>query len=409
MSDTSRKGTRPSPVLRRALGLPLLVFYGVGVTIGAGIFALIGEVITVSGDHSVWSFMLAGIVAAITGFSYVLLASVFPKAAGEAVFVKHGLGTAAGRITGYAVVAVAITASATIALAFSRHLSSFTGIPEAFSLVAIIAALCLVAMAGVRESVGFAAVVTVLEVSTLAVVILVSLPVIMTSETAAAKALALPSPAAWPSVAAGAFLAFFAFIGFESIENMAEEAHDPHRTVPLAIILTLIISVTIYGLVAVVAAAFPDRALLTSSKAPLAAIYEAATGRSGAPIALMATVAMVNGILVQIVMAARVLYGMAKEELMPGWFGALHASRQTPARATAVIGVAVALLALLMPLVQLAELTSLVMLLIFTAVNLSLIVIGGKPGAPERLRRWRWWGVPGAGIALGLVAAQLLT
>jgi basic amino acid/polyamine antiporter, APA family len=391
--------------LRRSLSLSWLVFYGVGVTIGAGIFALIGEVLEVSGDHTVWSFMLAGLVAAVTGFSYVLLASAFPKAAGEAVFVRNGLGIVAGRIVGYAVVAVAITSSATIALAFSHLLSSFVLVPESVGLVAVISLLCLVAIAGVRESVAFAALITVLEVGTLALVIIVNLPALADANVVT-KTLALPTLADWHNVAAGGFLAFFAFIGFESIENMAEEAHDPHRTVPLAIVLTLVISVAIYGLVAMVAAAFPDRVALTTSKAPLVTLYEAANGGSGMPIALMATVAMVNGILVQIVMAARVLYGMANEGLLSNWFGALHLTRQTPVRATLFIGLAIALLALLFPLVKLAELTSFVMLLIFTCVNLSLLVIGGNADAPERLRRWRWVGVPGAIIAIGLTAAQ---
>jgi basic amino acid/polyamine antiporter, APA family len=394
--------------LRRALGLPLLVFYGVGVTIGAGIFALIGEVLAAAGDHAVWAFLLAGIVAGLTGFSYILLAGAFPKAAGEAVFVKLGLGPAAGRIVGYAVVVVAITSSAVIALSFSSYLASFTGLPEWIGLVAVIAALTLIAMAGVRESVGFAALITVLEVGTLLFVIAVGLP-LMSQADGLGRTLAIPAPAAWSGVAAGAFLAFFAFIGFEDIENMAEETRDPHRAVPLAIVFTLVISVIIYAVVAMVAAAFPDRAGLTASRAPLALLYEKVTGRSGAPVAAMASVAMVNGILVQIMMAARVLYGMAGERLIPDWFAALHPKRQTPVRATFLIGLAVALLALFVPLLRLAELTSLVMLLIFTAVNVSLVVIGRSPDAPPRLKRWRWWGVPGAAISLALVAAQLLT
>jgi basic amino acid/polyamine antiporter, APA family len=395
------------PVLRRSLSLPWLVFYGVGVTIGAGIFVLIGDVLTVAGDQAVWSFMLAGLVAAITGFSYILLAGAFPKAAGEAVFVKHGLGPGLARLVGYAVVAVAITASATIALAFSRYFASFTGFPEPASLVALIALLSLLAMAGVKESVGFAAFVTILEVGTLLLVVVATFPSFAAADVVA-KTLSFPAAGAWPAVAAGGFLAFFAFIGFESIENMAEETRDPHRTVPLAIVLTLVISVVIYALVAMAAAAYPDRALLTSSKAPLAALFASATGRSGAPIAMMATIAMVNGVLVQIIMAARVVYGMSKEQLLPDWLGALHATRQTPIRATFLIGLAVALLALFVPLVKLAELTSLVMLLIFTAVNLSLVAIGGKPDAPVRLKRFRWFGILGAAIAVGLISAQML-
>jgi amino acid transporter len=399
----------PKPALRRALGLPLLVFYGVGVTIGAGIFALIGEVLAIAGDHAVWSFVVAGCVAAFTGFSYVLLAGAYPRAAGEAVFVKTGMGSAAGRVVGYAVVAVAITSSAVIALAFARYLQSFTGIDPSLSVVAIIAMIAVIAAMGVKESVVIAAVITVLEVGTLLIVIAVN-GSIFTEGEAIARAIAPPlSQSAWASVGAGAFLAFFAFIGFEDIENMAEETHDPQRTVPLAIILTLVISVAIYSAVAVVAAAIPGRAEITNSAAPLAVLFERATGTSGAPVAMMATIAMVNGILVQIVMAARVLYGMARENLVPDWIGDVHATRQTPVRATMAIALAVLVLALFVPLLRLAELTSLVMLLVFAAVNASLYLIGCKRHAPPRLRTWRWWGTAGCIISLALAAAQLLT
>lgn len=401
------ENTAPIIALRRSLSLPWLVFYGVGVTVGAGIFALIGEVVSLAGDFAPMSFLIAGAVAGFTGWSYVLLAGAHPRAAGEAVFAKLGLGSAVGRTVGYGVVAVAITAGVTIGLAFAGYLASFTGIPEPVGLVAVLILLAVIAIAGVRESVGFAAVVTVLEVGTLLVVIAVALP--MFGETGVtARITALPgSHAAMSSVVAGAFVVFFAFIGFKNIENMAEETTDSHRTVPLATILTLAISVALYGLVACVAVAFPDRVGFTSSKAPLAVLFSAATGWPGAPIAAMASIAMVNGILVQIIMASRVLYGMSREAQLPPWFEVLHETRQTPTRAILLVTAATAALPLSVPLLQLAELTSLVMLLIYTTVNVSLFSIGCSKAAPERIRRWRYWGLLGAAISLGLIVAEL--
>ncbi len=137
--------------------------------------------------------------------------------------------------------------------------------------------------------------------------------------------------AGWNGVLAGAFLAFFAFIGFEDIVNMAEETREAKAVVPRAVILTLVISVAIYALIAAVAAAYPDRAGLIASKAPLALMFEGFTGLSGTTIAAMASIAMVNGILVQIVMASRVLYGMAKEGMAPGFLpGFTPAARPRP-------------------------------------------------------------------------------
>ena len=123
--------------------------------------------------------------------------------------------------------------------------------------------------------------------------------------------------------------------------------------------------------------------------------------------AMMAAVAMINGILVQIIMASRVLYGMAGEGMAPRQLRRLHATRQTPVRAILLVGAAAAALGLFVPLLQLAELTSLVMLAVFAVVNVSLYLIGRRAGAPPRLRRWRYWGLAGAAVTLGLIALEI--
>ena len=268
-------------------------------------------------------------------------------------------------------------------------------------------ALSAVAIAGVRESVALAAVITVLEAGTLLVVIVAGLPMALSSD-ALPRVLSVPLDwPQWSGILAGGFVAFFAFIGFEDIENMAEETQDAARVIPRAIVLTLVISVAIYALVAFVAAAYPDRAGLIASKAPLSDLFAAITGWPGAPVAVMASIAMVNGILVQIVMASRVVYGMSREGMLPETMGSLHATRQTPARAIILIAAATALLGLFVPLLQLAELTSFVMLLVFTAVNASLFLIGRREGAPERLRRWRHLGIIGAFVSLALALTEI--
>ena len=396
----------PDPVLRRALNLPWLVFYGVGVTVGAGVFALIGEVVRVSGDHAVLAFLVAGLVAAFTALSYAVLASAYPRAAGEAIYVKMGFGEMAGRIVGLGVVAIAITSSAVISLAFAGYLGALTGFHSSASVVGVVTLLGLVAWYGVRESVGFASLITVLEVGTLAVVVIGGFPLLAT-DGAMARLVTLPSdPTTLVAVFAGAFLAFFAYIGFEDIENMAEETKDPHTAIPAAILWTLGISVALYGLVAAVAVSFPDRTALVNSDAPLALLFERSTGYPAAPIAAMASIAMINGILVQIVMASRVLYGMAREGMIPAALGKLDAKRATPWLAILILTAAILALALFVPFLRLASLTSFIMLLIFFTVNASLYIIGARSGAPEKLRRWRWWGVFGAAVSLGLAAME---
>jgi amino acid transporter len=395
------------PGLRRVLSLPWLVFYGVGVTVGAGIFALIGDIIGLAGNHAPWSFAVAGLVAGFTAFSFAALSSAYPRAAGEVIYVKEGIGHAAGRLVGYALLLTALMAAAVISLAFAGYVASFSGLPEWVALSGVLALLCGVAIAGVKESVAGAALITALEVGTLLVVIGAGLPAAI-GTGALWTVLAPPTEAAqWSAVLAGSFLAFFAFIGFENIVNMAEEAEDATRVIPKAVILTLVISIVIYALAAAVAAAYADRAALVASKAPLAVLFEGTTGQPGAVIAAMASIAMVNGILVQIVMASRVLYGMAGEGMMPGLLGRVHPRRQTPVTAIILFTLLVGFLALSVPLVQLAEMTSFVILSIFTLVNLSLFLIGSRPGAAHRLRRWRLTGLAGAFVTLALILAEI--
>ena len=394
------------PTLRRVLGLPLLVFYGVGVTVGAGIFALIGEITRVAGDHAPLAFLLAGLIAGATGISYALLAAVYPRAAGEAVFVKIGLGAVPGRLVGLTIAATALASSAVIALAFAGYLAAVAPVPVPVATVGIVALLALVAWAGVRESVALAAIVTVLEVATLVVVAIAGAPLLADAEILARVLTPPADPAALSAVAAAALIAFFAFIGFEDIENMAEETVDPRYVMPRAILLTLAITVAIYAALALIAVALPDREGLTASAAPLAFLFEQVSGRSGAPIAAMASIAMVNGILVQIVMASRVLYGMAREGLVPAGLGVLDPRRRTPARAIALVAVLIAGLALFLPIVNLAQAASALVLCVFTTVNVSLWRIGGRVDADPSLRLWRWWGMLGAILSVGLLLAE---
>lgn len=346
-------------------------------------------------------------MAGFTAFSFAALSSAYPRAAGEVIYVKEGIGHGAGHLVGYAMLLTALMGGAVISLAFAGYVASFSGLPEWIALLGVLALLCGVAIAGVKESVAAAALITALEVGTLLVVIAAGLPAAVDSG-ALWTVLTPPTEAAqWSAVLAGSFLAFFAFIGFENIVNMAEEAEDATRVIPRAVILTLVISIVIYALAAAVAAAYADRSALVASKAPLAVLFEGATGQPGAVIAAMASIAMVNGILVQIVMASRVLYGMAGEGMMPGLLGRVHPRRQTPVVAIILFTLLVGLLALSMPLVQLAEMTSFLILTIFTLVNLSLFLIGRRPGAPERLRRWRWTGLAGAAVTLGLIIAEI--
>lgn len=391
------------PHLQRALGLPLLVFYGLGVTVGAGIFALIGEILGMAGDFAPLAFLIAGLVAAATARSYALLAPRFPKAGGAAVYATEGIGRMAGRLVGLGVATIGVISSAVIALAFAGYVGTLVGLPEWLLAPACIALLAGVACLGVRESVAFAAAITILETGALVLVAAVGIPALADGEVLA-RLLTLPGERAQLDIlVAAAAVAFFAFIGFEDIVNMAEEAKAPERTMGPAIAITLTLSTSLYVLIAAIAAAVPDRAAISQSDAPLADLFSMLTGWPAAPISTVAAVAMVNGILVQILMVSRVLYGMANDGLLPEWIGAVSKSRRTPVRATLFTAAAIAVLATVAPMVGLAQATGYITLIIFTAVNVSLFRLASRPDW-RGARHLRWWGVVGAALSIGLLA-----
>jgi basic amino acid/polyamine antiporter, APA family len=407
MLSVMKTQARPSSgQLKRALTLPWLVFYGVGVTIGAGIFALIGVVLSLAGDKAPLAFLLAGSIAGITGVSYAILIQKYPRAGGEAVFVNRGLGRIFARFAGFGVVVTGIISSAVITIAFAGYIQELLPIPKTALVFVIVGGLSAIAWYGVRESVIFAAAVTLLEVGTLLVVIFFGLPLL--GDFGAVTQTLVP-PMGWvplSGIISSSVLAFFAFIGFEDIVNMCEETKHPEWTVPRAIYWTLGITILIYVVLAVIAVLAPDRQAIVSSTAPMARLFEAVSGLSGKPVAAAATIAMVNGVLVQIVMASRVLYGMANEGIAPDWFAKVDSKRQTPVRATMVVAGTILLLALFFPLVQLAEATSLITLLVFGLVNLALFALG-RAEQSGKLHRYRYWGLAGSGLCFAIAGFQV--
>ncbi len=381
--------------LRRALGLPLLIFYGVGVTVGAGIFALVGEISSIAGTRAPLAFVLAALLASLSAGSYAMLARRFPRAAGAALYVGEAFGPSLARLAGLAVAATGIFSSAVISLAFANYLGTVVPVPNPVLALALIAALAWVTCLGVRESVWTAAAVTILEVGTLLLIVALGVPE-LADAAVWANALAPPTDAAGLGIiAAAAAVAFFAFIGFEDIVNMAEETVRPERDLAPAIIVTLAVTTVIYVLVTTVAVAVGERADIAESSAPMATLFTALTGWPGSPIAAVAAVAMINGVLVQMVMASRLLYGMSRERLIPAWFGEVHPRRQTPIRAAVVVAIMIAALTLVGPLLGLARVTSYVTLAVFTLVNLSLAWIALRGSERRRLMMVAWGGLAG--------------
>ena len=396
----------PARPLLRVLGLPLLILYGVGVTIGAGIFVLVGAVLDVAGPRAPLAFVIAGLVAAVTAFSYATLARGFPNAAGAALYVKAAFGRGAGLPVGLAVAVTAIVSSATITVGFTGYVAQLVDLPRPLTVLATLSFVGLLAARGVKESVGVAALFTVIEIGVLLALILAGHAVLASGDVWHA-AFGLSGSFDTATLLGAAVVAFFAFIGFEDIVNMAEETVEADRVVALAILGTLVVTTILYLAVALIAAGAPDPARVAGSDAPLAEMWRQITGGSSAWLSSLALFAVINGAIVQVIMASRLLYGMARERMLPALFAHVG-TRHTPTVAIWAVTGCIAILALTLPVQTLARLTSTVTLFVFVGVNLSLVVLGSRAGAEARLRNRRWIGVLGVVLTGGLALREIL-
>jgi amino acid transporter len=391
--------------LRRVLSLPLITFYGLGTILGAGIYVLIGKVAGIAGMHAPFAFLIAAAVAALSGFAYAELGSRYPISGGEAVFVEEGLGfRKLSVLVGLLTAAAGLVSAATIAHGFVGYVNVFVAVPAMPVLVSIVLALGLLAAWGILESVWAAAIATVIEIAGLVLVIAVAAPSLETLPARWQELLPPTDALAWSGIMLGAFLAFYAFVGFEDMVNVAEEVQDPERNMPKAILLALAISAALYFLVALVAVLSLPPEQLASAAAPLALIVERYGGHSPLLISAISLFAVVNGALVQIIMAARILYGMSAAGWIPSVFSRVNAYTGTPVFSTAVATCCVLLLALALPLITLAKATSAVVLLIFMLVNLALIRIKRRVPAPAGAKIYPNW-IPWGGL---LLSATLL-
>ena len=366
--------------LKRAVSLPMMVLYGLGTILGAGIYVLTGVVTDRAGSFAPLSFMLAAIVAAPTAIAYAELSSRFPRSAGEAVYIDAAFSNDfITRFTGLGVAAIGIVSAATITRGFVGYLDVFVVLPDPVVIIAVVIVLGALAIRGILASVLAAAVVTMIE--------LVGL--LMVNGVGFSAAMNAPAIPLWPTgdwlpwsgVLAGAFLAFYAFIGFEDMVNIAEETHDASNSLPKAIIIALAICCVLYGLTAFVATRSVPIEELAMSAAPMALVIERNSTMSPLVISAISLLAVVNGALVQMIMASRVFYGMARMKQIPAWLGEVNERTQTPILATLVTVALVMGLALFFELTVLAEITSSMTLLIFAGVNLALIVV--KRRQPE--------------------------
>lgn len=373
MSSPANSAEKQQASLKRALSLPLVTFYGLGNILGAGIYVLVGKVVAHAGIFAPLSFLIAALLACLSAFAYAELAARFPLSAGEAVYVQEGIGIqSVSALVGLLIILAGIVSAATILRGFTGYLQVFLPVHDMAALLVLIVLLGGLAAWGISESVFVAALITVVEIIGLLLIIGVAAPGLAQLQPLAADFSPLLETGVWNGIFVGGFLAFYAFIGFEDMVNVAEEVQQPRRNLPRAILVALAVSSLLYFLVALAAVTSVPGELLATSDAPLAFLYAYVTGREPVLITLISMFAVINGALIQIIMASRVCYGMGRKRWLPAIFARVHNVTRTPVIATLSVALLVLIMALWLPLETLAKATSYFLLVVFSLINLSL-------------------------------------
>jgi basic amino acid/polyamine antiporter, APA family len=394
--------------LKRSLNLPLLTLYGLGTILGAGVYVLVGKVAGIAGLYAPIAFLVSSIVAIFTGLSYAALSARYPRSAGEVVYINQAFSSATlSTWVGWCVIATGVVSAATMVNGFIGYLTVFIQTPTLLAVTLIVASITFIAYWGIMESVTIAALITVLEIVGLLLVIYSLRGELLTLPHQWQTLLPPVNGDIWLGILLGAFLAFYAFIGFEDMVNVAEEVVAPQRTLPIAIIAALLMASVLYILIALAAVLSLPPDELSQSDSPMVMLIENHNPQLATPLGIISLIAIINGVLVQVIMGSRILYGMACQQLISKLFSRVSAKTQTPTIATVTIALTVWTLALGFPIVTLAKATSFIIITVFALVNLSLLVIRYRE-KPYRLFELLM-PLTGGLLCLGLLALQVVS
>jgi amino acid transporter len=325
-------------------------------------------------------------MAGLTALSFAELSGRFPRCAGAALYVKEAFSSEGlSLLVGFLVIAAGMVSSAAIINGFTGYLGEFIELDRITAIIIVSLAIGAITAWGIAESVTIAALVTVVEIGGLLLIIAVSFSGIAEQPERLHELVPSMDRAGWYGIYAGSLLAFYAFIGFEDMVEVAEETRDVTRILPISIMLTLGITTILYIVVMATAVLAMPPEELAQSQAPLARVYEYYTGRDATIISIIGLFALINGALIQMIMASRVLYGMSSRRLLPQIVGRVNKRTQTPLVATALATIVVLILAIYGSLATLAEATSVIILVVFSLVNLSLLRVKRKDPKPAGL------------------------
>ncbi|MGY5885264.1 APC family permease [Modestobacter lacusdianchii] len=365
--------------LRRAVSGKLLYLFILGDVLGAGIYALVGEIAGEVGG-ALWVPLLVALgLAMLTAVSYAELVTKYPRAGGSAVFAERAFRRPVlSFLVGYCMLAAGVTSAAGLALAFAGdYLGVFLDVPAVPAALVFLLLVALLNARGIQESVRANVVMTVVEVSGLLLVVVLGAIVFGRGDGDPGRVVEFPEGvSAGSAVLAAAILAYYSFVGFETSANVAEEVRDVRRVYPRALFGALVTAGVVYVLVGLVASVVLPADELAASSGPLLAVVQA-TG-IGVPDQLFSAIALVavaNGALLTMIMASRMVFGLAEQRLLPPVLGRVLPGRRTPWVAI-VVTTAVAMgLTLIGDLGALANIVVLLLLLVFLSTNVAVLVL----------------------------------
>ncbi|KZY34340.1 amino acid permease [Roseovarius sp. HI0049] len=383
-SSPSENSDATDTKLKRAIGPGLLLLFIVGDVLGTGIYALTGKVAEEVGGMVWVPFLVAFAVATLTACSYLELVTKYPKAAGAALYTQKAFGIHfVTFLVAFAVMSSGLTSSATAARAFAENFSNgfgfeFGSVAVTVIGLAFIGAIALINLRGVSESVLLNAVFTCIELTGLIIIIAIGVMVFGAGEADIGKAFEFESSDGifWP-VIAGTTLAFFAMVGFEDSVNMAEETKRPSRTFPKVLFAGLAIAALLYLVVSIVAISIVPVEDLAEGDTPLLKVVE--TGAPAFPpwvFGLITMIAVGNSALINLLMASRLVYGMSEEGVLPSVLGRINRARKTPVTAIIFTSIlAAGLVTFVGAVPELGGTTALLLLAVFTVVNVAVLVL----------------------------------
>jgi basic amino acid/polyamine antiporter, APA family len=391
-------------ILKRNLGLLEVTFSGLGIILGAGIYALIGQAASTSGNALWLSFLIASLVASFTALSYAELSSMYPRSSAEYEYVKNALGEKIAFTIGWLIIFSGILSASAVSVGFANYLGTLFNLPHIYASIALIIILSLVLFIGIKESAWVAIVFTALEAFGILIIVYVGLPFI-----GSVNYMEL-TPLGWEGIFASAALIFFAYLGFEDIVKLSDETKEPSKIIPQGLILAMVISTVLYVLVAISSVSVLGWEVLSSSAAPFSDIAFSGLGANGSLIlSFIALFATSNTVLLSLLASSRIVYGMASSNSLPDILGRVHSTTQTPWVSILVVGLASIGFLLVGGLNFLANVTVYTLFVSFIFINASVIIL--RFTAPDTVRPFKLplnWGRLPLLPLLGLITCSVL-